>query len=195
MENPLYEEWCRVDGGDNSNFFGRGRDRYVKRFSWAIPTQKIIEKIAEYSPIVEIGAGRGYWAKLLQGVGADVVCYDKNPPGLSDDNKYHPPCEGLGFLQGQREFVSVLQGDEQSIVKHQDRALFLCWPPYADTMAFDCLKLYAGKTVIYIGEGDGGCTGCDGFHEKLEREFNEVFNDGLPQWWGIHDELWIYERK
>ena len=34
----------------------------------------------EHSPLVEVGAGTGYWAALLRGRGARVFAYDRDPP-------------------------------------------------------------------------------------------------------------------
>lgn len=60
-------------------------------------------------------------------------------------------------------------------------------------MAHRALAAYAGSTVIYIGEGHGGCTANDAFfdalaHWTVEREVE------LPQWWGVHDALTVYRR-
>lgn len=35
----------------------------VEKFAWAIPDNRSLRIIAEFSPIVEIGAGKGYWAR------------------------------------------------------------------------------------------------------------------------------------
>ena len=61
-------------------------------------------------------------------------------------------------------------------------------------MAADCLKYYQGDTVLYVGEGCGGCTGDDNFHERLEDEFELIEEMEIPQWNGIHDWLYHYSR-
>lgn len=53
------------------------RDYLVHRYAWAVPSPQAIKWIAERCPrIVEIGAGRGYWAKLLAGAGVDILAFD-----------------------------------------------------------------------------------------------------------------------
>lgn len=47
---------------------------------------------------------------------------------------------------------ATAQGDAASAKHHKDRALFLCWPPKDEPMAYDCLMNYAGDKVIYVGE-------------------------------------------
>ena len=76
-----------------------------------------------------------------------------------------------------------------------ERTLFLCWPPYRGAMASKSLEFYAGKTVIYVGEGHGGCTGDDKFHRMLECGWEEVEEVEIPQWDGIHDRMWVYRRR
>jgi len=63
-------------------------------------------------------------------------------------------------------------------------------------MAAECLIAYKGQTVIFVGEGWGGCTGDDLFHDHLSSDFEKVedYYD-LPQWEGIHDYLAVYKRR
>jgi hypothetical protein len=53
-----------------------------------------------------------------------------------------------------------------------------------------------GRTLAFIGEGEGGCTADDEFFRLLETG-EEVESIPLPQWDGLHDHLTIYrfERK
>ena len=62
-------------------------------------------------------------------------------------------------------------------------------------MASNCLKYFKGKYVIYIGEGYGGCTADDLFHSELKNKYNLINEIYIPQWDGIHDSLYIYEKK
>ena len=77
MQNPYLEEFqSRYNG---SYFFHELRDELVKKYAWAVPTEASIEAIAALGPIVEVGAGTGYWAWLLRQVGATVEAYDVAP--------------------------------------------------------------------------------------------------------------------
>ena len=49
------------------------RHDIVSEYSFTIPYYDIVKKIASYSPIVEIGAGSGYWARCLSEFGANVI--------------------------------------------------------------------------------------------------------------------------
>lgn len=147
----------------------------VKEYSWAIPNDEAIDVLVEESPIIEVGAGNGYWAYLADEDGADVVAFDMDP--------------------WEAEWFPVLEGDICEILNYQDRSLFLCWPPYDNPMAADALDLYTGDTVIYVGEGRGGCTGDSDFHFKLQKEFglaDEIID--IPVWEGIHDRMYVFRR-
>lgn len=164
------------------------REECNRKYSFAIPTEKALARIVALSPIVEIGAGTGYWAKLLTDRGADVIAYDARPTDRAENfwHKRNPA------------FHPVLHGGSKRAKRHPDRALFLCWPPYDTPMAIDALvayKLAGGRRLVYIGEGGGGCTGNAAFHDELEENWNEVDAIALPQWFGIHDWLWVYERQ
>ena len=175
--------WKPLLGDDD----GRGQaDRHVlvDRYAWAIPTDEAIAALAELSPLVEIGAGRGYWAHLLRQAGADIIAYDRQPRG---GNVWH--------ARTTKPWTSVLPGTHRMTIKHPDRALFLCWPPYDNPMASRALRLYNGSTVAYVGEGSWGCTADSSFHEALEVGWRTVREVTLPQWEGIHDRLTIHKRR
>lgn len=219
-ENPLFEIW-RETFGERAAYsywsrerqyddfdpdrivriFGN-RDKAIKRYAFAVPSPEALTLIAAFSPIVEIGAGTGYWAKLLREYGADVAAYDRK--GESWKN-WFPDGDVGGVAVG---------GIEQAEL-HADRTLFLCWPPYGDSFAYQCLRRYeaaGGQRLCYIGEGVGGCTadgqffcalgqGCDIYADDEHDHatdpvatWKRVAEMDIPQWEGIHDMLAVYER-
>lgn len=156
------------------------RDLLVRKYSWAVPNEKALECIRTLAtrPIIEWGAGSGYWASLLAQRGVEITCYDKKPW----DTLYHP----------------VTECSDPTKVDWRGKALMLVWPPYEEPMASEVLREYlranARRTIIYVGEGYGGCTGDDIFHEQLKITFggpDEVIT--LPTYEGIHDSLVIYK--
>ena len=185
-ENPLLDAWCKAqDAHDRFQSRFASRDLMVAMFAWAVPNEAALKLVAKFSPLVEIGAGTGYWAHLLTERGADVIAYDNAPPATHKNN-WH----------GQREcFFPVRFGTDVSIVGNDDRTLFLCWPPYDDPMGANCLRLYRGNRLVYVGEGSGGCCGDDEFWDLIERNWREVESLGIPQWYGLHDALTVYERQ
>lgn len=99
----------------------------------AVPSAEAVHLAGLFSPIVEIGAGSGYWARLIRDrTGARVFAYD-----LTD---------GDG--------VSATDDVEAAVRAHPEAALFLCWPDQSG-MASRAIRAYAGDTVLYIGEAIG----------------------------------------
>jgi hypothetical protein len=150
-------------------------------FAWAVPTVEALSVIARHGPVVEMGAGTGYWSALLRLRGVDVLAYDIAP----GDNE-----------QAAHMWTEVEPGTPEILgTVSPARNLLLCWPPYDEPMASECLESFRGRRIIYVGEGDGGCTGDDGFHRKLFDEFTLEQTVSLPQWPGIHDRLGVWARK
>lgn len=153
----------------------RMREELVHKYSWAVPNEEALAKIASFSPIIEIGAGTGYWAKRIVDHGGKIVAFDRHP----EAHKHY----------------NVAKGDWRAVSIYPDHTLFLCWPPYNESLAYDCLHAYKGKHIIYVGEHDGGCTANDKFHKILEDKWETIEIIDIPQWWGIHDRVYICRRK
>ena len=133
----------------------------ARRFSYVLSEAHLLDVVRRYSPLVELGAGTGYWAYLLGLLGADIVAYDQAPPGGERENRYHLDA---------RPWTEVLRGDVAVVAGHRDRSLFVCWPPVFSAL-WEVLRHYGGDTVIYLGDW-GHRTAClaglvDGF-ERIE---------------------------
>ncbi|TMH80826.1 MAG: hypothetical protein E6H47_15895 [Betaproteobacteria bacterium] len=129
------------------------RRELASLFSWAIPNARALEVLAAHAPLLECGAGMGYWSALLRARGVDVLAYDAAPPGRSSKNAYH---------RAAREPWTKIHRLSSVIAarRHRERTLVLCWPPYDDDAAsYAVLRAYRGDTLIYIGEPDEGATG------------------------------------
>jgi hypothetical protein len=115
----------------------------AQRYSYVFPDAHLVNALGELGPLVEMGAGTGYWAGQLRARGADVVAFDQAPPDGDAPNRYH---------RRTPTWTHVLQGDQTVLTEHADRALFLCWPPLFSSLG-DCLQFYEGDTVACIGDG------------------------------------------
>ncbi|MBZ9715322.1 class I SAM-dependent methyltransferase [Deinococcus multiflagellatus] len=151
------------------------REVLVRLYSWAVPDDAALITIAAQGPVVEIGAGNGYWASLLRQRGVTVHAYDRAP-----------------WVNLHTE---VLVGEARRAADHPEATLLLCWPPYVLPMAAQALAAYQGDTVVYIGEGQGGCTADDAFHAQLAAQWRLVVEQEIPRWDGWHDHLWVYQRQ
>lgn len=167
--------------GDSVLMF-QARNVLTKHYAWAIPSEAALAAIAKLSPIVEVGAGSGYWAKELRKLGAKVAPYDRDPYPLFN-----------GQISFSHSAVSK-GGAEVAMRKFPERTLFLCWPSYSLPWAARAVRMHRGEYVAYIGEGLGGCTGDDDLHFLFGLLYEEIDHLAIPQWFGLHDSLTIYRR-
>lgn len=190
MSNAYYDEakealaqWNNGNGNIDLDFNSfKLRTELIPRYSFAVPNDEAIQAIKSLNlPIIEIGAGTGYWANLIAQSGVDIICFD------TYCTKYHHG-EWINC------WYEVRNGGPEKIKENPNRALFLCWPDYEKAMASDCLENYTGDIVIYVGERGGGCTANDKFFAILDKDFELIKTIEIPQWWGIHDSLFIYKR-
>ncbi|GAQ79688.1 hypothetical protein KFL_000360040 [Klebsormidium nitens] len=153
-----------------------------KLFAWAIPTEEALEAIKQCSPkgVVEIGAGSGYWAALLEERDVSVRAFDRDPVH-ERYNGHHSPVtpEQLSALAERIEYPKKLElnldvemirrlgfgwveeGGPKAAERHPERSLLLCWPPDetdesspedVKSMGVEALNAYKGSTLIYVGE-------------------------------------------
>lgn len=189
MQNPYLEEakdWIN-DSGFSYEKFSILRDKRMeltRKYAWSIPTQEAIEEIVKYSPIIECGAGTGYWASLISKMGGDVVAFD-----------LFPSSEGNNYYGHTNQFYPVKSGSHEKIKDYPKHTLMLCWCPYDNDMGFDHIHNYNGEHLILVGEDKGGCCGNDKMFNLIEQNFNFIKHISLPRWSGIYDELNIFKRK
>lgn len=162
------------------------RDAFIRQFSFAVPTPVAVGRIKRFvgdRKLLEAGAGSGLWARLLSDAGVVVTALDNGSWRRS----------GWGINVG--KYYPVERCDAAEAVKQNrdHQALMVCWPDYNSPMAAKTLDMFEGDRLIYIGEGSGGCTGDDRFHEMLESWQAKYV--AIPQWPGIHDEVVLYARK
>lgn len=157
--NPLLRLWREAlpDQVDRTL-----RDHLIREYSFAVPNEASLSVIADRSSsgVVEIGAGTGYWSRLLRERGVDVIASDI-APAPSTDNRW---------FAGRSPWHHISAIDHRLAAQYPVRSLLLLWPTLNETWPSECLELFAdagGTTVLYVGEPPGGRTGDDRFHALL----------------------------
>ena len=188
------------------------RSQLIARFGFAIPSEEALDAISRCSPrgVVELGAGTGYWAYVLQQVGLDVVAFDSAPAPAAQNR----------WFAGTRAWHPVHRGDHDVVGHHPERTLLVVWPTKNEIWAATAVDRYydaGGECLVYVGEGPGGRTGDDVFHALLgeltscvqcaygsttspcictvEARWRRSETVPLPHWPGYHDDLHIYTRR
>lgn len=113
--------------------------------------QELAKKIKEINPeiVLEVGAGEGLLGKCLsKELGKDII--------LTDD-----------YSWWERENIkinneNVIRMDyKDAINKYRPELIIASWIPYKRCWTINFRKCKSVKGYILIGEGPGGCTGCD----------------------------------
>lgn len=166
------------------------RHEFIAKYGFAIINDETIELLKGYQPILEVGAGSGYWSYELQKAGVEVIATD------SFTGKYShrkPVMRGEHWKHHYTEVEKITA--KRAILKYPNRNLLTVWPDYVTPWTGAMLRFYKGKYLIYVGEGSGGCTRNDRFHKILDSEYIEIADLSIPQFDGIHDRLYVYQRK
>lgn len=162
------------------------RSVFTKTMSFAIPCSEALEKIYSLSRrVVEVGAGTGLWAMLLDAKKVDIIATDIKP-------------RESDYAQQVGSFFPVKRMGAVGAVKaYPDRDVLTVWPCYDKQWSYDVAKaMQAGRLLFYVGEHQGGCTGSGSFHDLIGEpaRFEDLGSVSLPQFSGIHDNLYIYRK-
>jgi hypothetical protein len=181
-QRPVPYTWFQRLGGPYIHL-GRLRLNAIQAvWAWAVTCPEALSALVALGPLVEIGAGTGWWAMRIRESGGDIVAWD-NVPYQNDWCRHR--------------WGSVRRGGPGMAGRYPDRALLLCWPPRDESMAYRAATVHAdagGTTIAYIGEQNGGVSADAEFHRLLHRRYEPVEQIAIPQWDGLHDELVIYRR-
>lgn len=184
LDNPYFAELAgSVTVGPNREGFRerhvrarRRRDDLVQEFAWGIPNQDAIRTIAAHGPILEVGAGAGYWAWLLRQADVDVIATDKDAPA-------------------EEPWTPVWAASAQDVVTdYPDRTLLMVWPTSTSNWPTAALGAYQGETLIYVGEGRNGCTAGEPFHRMLYDDWQLEKAVDIPTYFGFRDRLEVWRR-
>ena len=178
-----YEEFF----GANDPHSWSARMAAIKEFGFAVLTREVIEVLRSYAPLLEIGAGSGYWAYELNN--AEVPCVATDPEPYSC---VRTDLEALWLP------VVRLSADEAIKRYGAGRALLAVWPSYNQDWCAAALEQHHaadGQWAIIAHEGVGNCIGNDRMFDVLARDWVSHRIVELPQWSGIRDYLEIFRRR
>lgn len=190
-ENPYFKE---VAGGV---FVGPNREGYrpfhlevldrrtelATEYAWSIPNDAAIDVIVNHSPVIEVGAGTGYWASLVEQAGGEITATDSHPSPKTRWSDIYP--------------LEATQAVREAMASGRDFTLLMVFPPRDDPMAADAARLFhnhGGERLIYVGEGRNGVNANFTFHQQLFRWWDLVDVVEIPTFFGMRDRLEVWER-
>lgn len=158
----------------------RQRDYFIGEFGFAIACLEALAAIIAGGPLVEIGAGTGYWSRLIFALGGDVVASD-----TFADNY-------LGWAHG-AYFPMLRMAGKTAVRRHPERNVLCVWPSLGATWFRQALKaMRVGRRLFYVEED---CTADDSARGLLADFFVEEDSIRIPCWPGMHDRLTIYRKR
>ena len=95
----------------------------MERFAWAIPDERALHICASFAPLVEMGAGAGYWARLLRDRAVAITAFDSDVGAQS---------RAAGVLQP--PWTKVLLGGPADLddARFENHTLLLLYPDDLD---------------------------------------------------------------
>jgi hypothetical protein len=210
--NPYLEEWAAANGvgvpgwQDEPDNQRQLRQHLTHKYAFGVPGDAALDCLGRYGPLVEIGAGTGYWARCLRERGVDIVAYDVM--GDSWRSWFRPSILAETHRDGTRAiearpyaeraepvlWTEVLQGGPEVLGGYVERTLLICWPdPWS---GFDEVSLlaYPGGRVAVVGEPGEAGPGSPGFRALLQRSWQQIEIAPVPRWPDSQDRLVIYSR-
>ena len=175
------------------------RPLLVASFSYAVPTESCLRRIAELGPIVEVGAGSGYWARCLAERGAAIRAFDRTLP--ADQRR-----KGGAFV----EHFAIESGGPEAAAEALGaaRTLLLCWPPGVtnreevdagaaptfSNMGLAALAVFRGSRLVFIGERSDSF-GSPAFFAALDRQYLLERREPLPNLGSWKDAALFFRRR
>jgi hypothetical protein len=153
------------------------RRKFVGIISFAIPNATAIAEIKKFvatDKVLEVGAGLGFWAKLLRLIDIDVLSTDIEEQPIS----YIP--------------IEKIDGVE-AVKKYKDRnVLMMIWPEYKE-WPNEVLQNFTGNKFIYIGNFSECAS--EKFYERCENEWNIVTTVETARWVDFNGDVYLYKKK
>lgn len=150
-------------------------DSSIQKYTEYIPTDKAIDTIKKYSPIVEIGGGNGYWAHLLNKQGVDILCTDKTP---TERHKWYP----------------VKEKDHRAVSEHPERNVLLCHPPGFKWCEEMLSYMSNNQKLIFVGEWFPGADASPGFFKELRDQWRLIETFPVLDWATMHVKGYVFEK-
>jgi hypothetical protein len=169
------------------------RDKFIQRYGFAVLWSEAIEAMRPHAPLLEIGAGSGYWTYELQRHGIDCIATDTME---GEYGFFTREGEDLSLRRWKKQYVEIEKlNSVEAVRKYPNRNLLSVWPDYNKSWAADALDIFTGQVVIYMGEGYGNATADDRFHELLDLRFRDQDRIPMPHFEHSYDrELMICKQ-
>ena len=124
--------------------WGSKKEQLVSKYGWVVPNSEIVSVLREEDQILEVGAGNGYLANVVNTESAIVYPTDKYPPSKTWTNIHE-----LGLQDIVRDEGSV----------PTTKIILTAWPPADSTLDVEIVQELEPSVLYYIGDLNSKVTG------------------------------------
>jgi hypothetical protein len=161
---------------------GQMRFLYAEIFGYGVPCREVIDEVAKYSPLLELGAGNGFWTFWLRKKGCDIIATDAGEPDLYTKNRWIDDLLPLDAVTAVNSFP--------------DRNILIVWPHFTAYWPVEIIgKMKRSQILCYVGEGPLGCCAPPSFFLEMNRcGLKMIYASPSPSWPKVSDYLAIYMK-
>jgi len=197
----------------------------VKRFSYSVPSTKVLEwiKLCNYDAILELGCGKGYWSHLIKQSGTKVFAQDVKDSLDNADTDGSPSfLEDVYVGELTKALTDKLIRETCSLSKNTTKAshaqqntserdcfagkvaILICWAPKFASVCKNFISVLQSffrvcETNKLQGElilvGDQRLCGSHAFWETVHANFSMISCVSLPRFVGHFDSVKLFAPK
>lgn len=218
-ENPAITQYCEMLNWDDG-WTPVDETEVLLSYPEYLPTDEAIETITDYGPILEIGAGNGYWAYVLAAAGCEIIPTDMLPRDVEtpeDDSFWESVGTGKNnFIElprsGPKSINNAKRKDgvpsdkypntpwcevkiaDHSVVKEYPKHTILSCHPELMPWTEEMLEfIQSGQTFIFVGEWYPGSDAMPFFFkELLDWELLDTFP--VYDWRSMHAHGYVFQK-
>lgn len=193
--NPAIDGYLDTHEWGDDGWEPIGDTTPLRHYPEYVPTDEAVDTLVAESPIVEIGAGNGYWAYVVNEAGGDVIPTDIHAPDVDPDS--YPVTHGVRpddeDAYEMTQWAAVREHDHRGVTEYPERNVLLCHPeglPWTE----EFLGLLGDEQrLIYIGEWGMGMDATPRFFDRLRREFHLVDSFPVYNWASTNAAGYVFE--
>jgi hypothetical protein len=181
------------------NSFG-ARKVYIECFGFMAITKEFLNELKtvledkNIHQFIELQAGTGFFTKLLNDEGFEGIGYTLSiDPG---EYNWGMKSDGMYDFNISKSFLKI--ADIRNLYIDLPELVISSWIPYEH--GEEVIEFFTNNTLpkyyMVIGEGEGGCTANDTFHEWLNNNYEQEHQfETYDSFGGIYDNCILYKLK
>lgn len=159
-----------------------------------VPTDHAIQTLVDLGPLVEVGAGDGYWAHVVNENGGDCIPTDICP--LDHDAETFPSTVQSASDDWEPTVWADVQAVDgvEAVRAYPDRAVMMCHPSGADRWSERVLDAVSDQPFVFIGEWFPGTDATPWFFKRLAENWGLVDDFPVYGWESSAEHGYVFER-